>query len=207
MVASLNKNASSHHRSPKFQQRVHKPEKFGGTELDSYPVYGSSSLCIGISSEAPTLRGMLKQDKVAFTHIFECAAKGLCTLNQMRVTCDTILLERQKPVPDEFICPITLKVMKDPVTASDGFTYEREAITRVMESDQKRGVKRISWIEPKQALLDCIRNHEEYMKLAAAVLRNKSKFNDILRLIKLFALAEIKVTSKEMMDELDKMLN
>ncbi|KAL0963781.1 hypothetical protein UPYG_G00313500 [Umbra pygmaea] len=30
--------------------------------------------------------------------------------------------------PDEFLCPITREVMKDPVMASDGYSYEREAI-------------------------------------------------------------------------------
>jgi hypothetical protein len=29
---------------------------------------------------------------------------------------------------DHFICPISLKIMDDPVMASDGFTYERVAI-------------------------------------------------------------------------------
>ncbi|XP_031414047.1 WD repeat, SAM and U-box domain-containing protein 1 isoform X2 [Clupea harengus] len=30
--------------------------------------------------------------------------------------------------PDEFLCPITQEVMKDPVIAADGFSYEREAM-------------------------------------------------------------------------------
>ena len=33
-------------------------------------------------------------------------------------------------VPFEFICPITNKIMKDPVTASDGYDHERQAIRR-----------------------------------------------------------------------------
>ena len=32
-------------------------------------------------------------------------------------------------VPDEFVCPITLELMTDPVLAEDGHTYERSAIT------------------------------------------------------------------------------
>ena len=31
-------------------------------------------------------------------------------------------------VPDDYICPITAEIMTDPVTTSDGFTYERTAI-------------------------------------------------------------------------------
>jgi len=33
-------------------------------------------------------------------------------------------------VPNEYVCPITLEVMRDPVTAADGHTYEYEAIQR-----------------------------------------------------------------------------
>jgi hypothetical protein len=31
-------------------------------------------------------------------------------------------------MPDEFLCPITASVMRDPVIAKDGHTYERAAI-------------------------------------------------------------------------------
>merc|ERR1712194_791918 len=31
--------------------------------------------------------------------------------------------------PDDYICPITSEIMTDPVSTSDGFTYERTAIT------------------------------------------------------------------------------
>lgn len=31
-------------------------------------------------------------------------------------------------IPEQFLCPITLEIMKDPVICSDGHTYEREAI-------------------------------------------------------------------------------
>ncbi len=31
-------------------------------------------------------------------------------------------------IPEEFLCPITLTIMKDPIIMSDGQTYEREAI-------------------------------------------------------------------------------
>ncbi|XP_011893860.1 PREDICTED: WD repeat, SAM and U-box domain-containing protein 1 isoform X2 [Cercocebus atys] len=31
-------------------------------------------------------------------------------------------------IPDEFVCPITRELMKDPVIASDGYSYEKEAI-------------------------------------------------------------------------------
>ena len=31
-------------------------------------------------------------------------------------------------IPQNYICPITLDLMKDPVVAADGQSYEREAI-------------------------------------------------------------------------------
>eukprot|EP00795_Rhopilema_esculentum_P014857 gene14856-5981_t len=37
-------------------------------------------------------------------------------------------------VPDEFLCPVTREIMTDPVIASDGFSYERSAITGWIES-------------------------------------------------------------------------
>eukprot|EP00310_Coccolithus_braarudii_P024523 CAMPEP_0183343416 /NCGR_PEP_ID=MMETSP0164_2-20130417/9339_1 /TAXON_ID=221442 /ORGANISM="Coccolithus pelagicus ssp braarudi, Strain PLY182g" /LENGTH=376 /DNA_ID=CAMNT_0025514233 /DNA_START=19 /DNA_END=1149 /DNA_ORIENTATION=- len=37
-------------------------------------------------------------------------------------------------VPDSFVCPITSELMADPVSTSDGFTYEREAIEQWLAS-------------------------------------------------------------------------
>ena len=36
-------------------------------------------------------------------------------------------------IPNEFICPISLEIMKDPVIMSDGQTYDRESITKALE--------------------------------------------------------------------------
>ncbi|NBV88156.1 MAG: hypothetical protein EBR88_01365, partial [Betaproteobacteria bacterium] len=30
-------------------------------------------------------------------------------------------------VPNEFLCPITMMIMRDPVIISDGYSYERAA--------------------------------------------------------------------------------
>ena len=37
-------------------------------------------------------------------------------------------------IPKEFICPITLTIMKDPVIMPDGQTYERTAIDKALKS-------------------------------------------------------------------------
>eukprot|EP01117_Protostelium_nocturnum_P018971 TRINITY_DN8069_c0_g1_i1.p1 TRINITY_DN8069_c0_g1~~TRINITY_DN8069_c0_g1_i1.p1 ORF type:complete len:453 (+),score=103.04 TRINITY_DN8069_c0_g1_i1:51-1409(+) len=38
------------------------------------------------------------------------------------------LQEKMKEVPEPFLCPITHEIMSDPVVASDGHTYEKDAI-------------------------------------------------------------------------------
>jgi hypothetical protein len=44
-------------------------------------------------------------------------------------------------IPTEFICPITMLVMVDPVVANDGNTYERESIEQwIVYSREQRGV-------------------------------------------------------------------
>jgi len=37
-------------------------------------------------------------------------------------------------IPDEFMCPITLEIMDDPVLCEDGYTYERTAIMGIQNS-------------------------------------------------------------------------
>ncbi|XP_071379119.1 WD repeat, SAM and U-box domain-containing protein 1-like [Centroberyx affinis] len=39
--------------------------------------------------------------------------------------------------PDEFLCPITRELMKDPVIAADGYSYEREAIESWIRAKNK----------------------------------------------------------------------
>ena len=36
-------------------------------------------------------------------------------------------------IPKEFLCPITLAIMRDPVIMSDGQTYERKAIEQALK--------------------------------------------------------------------------
>ena len=43
---------------------------------------------------------------------------------------ESLLLANPGAVPDHFICPITMSVMRDPVVAQDGHTYEKSAIVR-----------------------------------------------------------------------------
>ena len=43
-----------------------------------------------------------------------------------------VQIEELEPL-DEYLCPITHELFKDPVTASDGHSYEREAISKWIE--------------------------------------------------------------------------
>ena len=42
----------------------------------------------------------------------------------------TVSDETGGPIPPDFICPITQEIMRDPVIALDGHSYERDAITQ-----------------------------------------------------------------------------
>ena len=67
--------------------------------------------------------------------------------------------------PDEFVCPLTLELMTDPVVASDGHSYERAAIAGVLASANKkspltREVLRPDLV-PNRALHRRIEEHEK----------------------------------------------
>ena len=68
-------------------------------------------------------------------------------------------------VPDDFICPITAEIMTDPVSTSDGFTYERAAITewlRTKDTSPKTGAKLESTtLIPNHSLRSMIRAFNE----------------------------------------------
>ncbi|XP_028941464.1 WD repeat, SAM and U-box domain-containing protein 1 isoform X3 [Antrostomus carolinensis] len=40
-------------------------------------------------------------------------------------------------IPDEFLCPITRELMKDPVIAADGYSYEKEAMENWLSSKRR----------------------------------------------------------------------
>ena len=47
--------------------------------------------------------------------------------------------DSEKGPPDDLICPITSDLMKDPVVASDGHTYERKAIEDLIQTAKANG--------------------------------------------------------------------
>ena len=46
----------------------------------------------------------------------------------------TNIITEEDLIPPEFLCPITLELMKDPVICDDGYTYERIAILSTTDS-------------------------------------------------------------------------
>lgn len=62
--------------------------------------------------------------------------------------------------PDEFLCPITLMVMSDPVIGGDGHTYERSAITQWLLTNPQSPLTRQSMsaqsLKPNYALKTAI---------------------------------------------------
>ncbi|NXI40573.1 WSDU1 protein, partial [Galbula dea] len=51
-------------------------------------------------------------------------SKVLQKIEELRMKAITVSVT----VPDEFLCPITREIMKDPVIAADGYSYEKEAM-------------------------------------------------------------------------------
>ncbi|XP_045043298.2 WD repeat, SAM and U-box domain-containing protein 1 isoform X4 [Desmodus rotundus] len=51
-------------------------------------------------------------------------SKVLRKIEELRTKVKTLSSE----IPDEFVCPITRELMQDPVIASDGYSYEKEAM-------------------------------------------------------------------------------
>lgn len=70
----------------------------------------------------------------------------------------------------EFHCPITLEIMADPVVASDGFSYERDAIEHVMKHFGTSPMTREPLSEhlfPNRNLKQHISDYEEDLQAAA----------------------------------------
>lgn len=67
-------------------------------------------------------------------------------------------------VPDTFLCPITKEIMIDPMVASDGHSYEREAIETVLRTSKKSPMTREvlkSSLVPNRALRKRLREYAD----------------------------------------------
>ena len=68
-------------------------------------------------------------------------------------------------IPHEYLCPITIMPMNDPVIASDGQTYERSAITEWLSSHTTSPMTRepmsVSSLQPNSTLKRLIQNFQK----------------------------------------------
>ncbi|XP_036900545.1 WD repeat, SAM and U-box domain-containing protein 1 isoform X4 [Sturnira hondurensis] len=75
-------------------------------------------------------------------------SKVLRKIEELRTKVKTLSSE----IPDEFICPITRELMQDPVIASDGYSYEKEAMENWI-SKKKRTSPMTNLVLPSAVLI------------------------------------------------------
>ena len=75
------------------------------------------------------------------TH-FKNTIQGIVKINEQYKNNDNLIIleenklkEENKQLTENFICPITMEVMKDPVICSDAHTYERSAIEKWLSTN------------------------------------------------------------------------
>ena len=66
------------------------------------------------------------------------------------------------PPEDELECPITLEIMKDPVTCADGHTYDRSAI----EAWFRSGKTTSPWTNEEMTTFELVSNKVVKRKIA-----------------------------------------
>ena len=80
---------------------------------------------------------------------------------------------------EDYMCPITLEIMKDPVVASDGNTYEREAIERYLRISNLSPMTRqpiTHTLFPNRSLKNCIENYNsEFFKKDDTNMKSNSR--------------------------------
>ncbi|KAL2081459.1 hypothetical protein ACEWY4_023312 [Coilia grayii] len=74
--------------------------------------------------DGPELLGLTKDTLAKELHVDSVGLRGKVVRKIEELRAALV----GSPAPDEFLCPITQEVMKDPVIAADGFSYEREAM-------------------------------------------------------------------------------
>ncbi len=64
----------------------------------------------------------------------------------MKKTNQNLILDEnnETTIPNEFLCPITQELMRDPVCAADGYTYERRAIEEWLTKKQTSPIMNLS---------------------------------------------------------------
>ncbi|PWA66682.1 zinc finger, RING/FYVE/PHD-type, Armadillo-type fold protein [Artemisia annua] len=97
--------------------------------------------------------------------------KALRNANKIKKESRPMDLEVEVSVPDHFLCPISLELMKDPVTLSTGITYDRESVERWIFEDGKRTCP-VTGVELKS--LEPVPNHTIRKMIQDWCVENKS---------------------------------
>src|SRR5271166_804833 len=94
--------------------------------------------------------------------------------------------------PDDFICPITKQIFREPVICNDGFTYEKDAIEEFWSHSNKSPMTRIKiskFFENKMMMINIekfLTENPSYKKLqcigfSCSYPKNLEKAIDLLR--------------------------
>jgi hypothetical protein len=90
--------------------------------------------------------------------------------------------------PDEFLCPITLLVMNDPVIGSDGRTYERAAIMQWLRTNPHSPLTRepmtLSSLKPNYALKSAIERYQKESRTGAPKTKPVPKATPVPKAVK-----------------------
>ncbi|KAG7355177.1 U-box domain containing protein [Nitzschia inconspicua] len=103
-------------------------------------------------------------------------------------------------VPEEFICPLTLCVMKDPVVSNDGINYDRTAIVKWLAKGNQscpltRQPMKLSSLAPDNRLRKCI---QHWRARQGQPIKNKRQFQQPSQ--RLASLDLVMELSDEMLD-------
>lgn len=72
-------------------------------------------------------------------------------------------------VPDDIVCPITHTIMLEPIVASDGHTYEKEAILKIIQSTK------VSPLTRETLTMVVVPNHALRKRIASYAMRGDAK--------------------------------
>ncbi|CAI5530705.1 unnamed protein product [Closterium sp. Naga37s-1] len=129
----------------KVRLAVHLPHLQDATRSSSAPSprCDSQFVCpiskVRLAVRLPHLQGATRSSSAPSPR---CDSQFVCPISKVRLAVHLPHLQgatRSSSAPSprcdsQFICPISKEIMKDPVVAADGFTYERQHITRWMGS-------------------------------------------------------------------------
>lgn len=99
-----------------------------GVEIECLEREIGEKVCPDSNSAMIALVGLVRYAKCV---LFGASTPRSVSVNEFAVSFDSIL---EISIPDDFRCPITLELMKDPVVVASGQTYDKESIQKWIAS-------------------------------------------------------------------------